>query len=810
MQRSPEVERLTLGDSLSRILSEAEDIARQVRARPHSGHVLLAYFVVDQAGRRLLEEMGIDEDGLLDRAIHSKKEERSAMRALMERAAMVAASCGARTVEPLHLLVAMTRQRSCLAHTLLEGTGRSLASLRSRVLAVLTAPSPRWVESRVSQRPHVRHQRTGPLHSSTHGVSVTTSAPAPRNRAADSDPTLPSTASTRSAKTKASPASMTGYQLDPERYPWLTSLGRNLTAEAAEGRLDPLVGRRREIEQVIDILGKRRANNPCLVGDPGVGKTAVVEGLALEAINHAKTAGSKDWIIVALDVGSLLVGTHLRGSFSEKLQGLKEEVSRSEGRVIVFLDELHTLVGAGSSGDGPLDAANELKTALARGEFPCIGATTHDEYRKFIEADPALSRRFTPVRVDEPSPSAALDMLYQLAPSYAAHHGVGFTQEALQAAVRLSIRHLPNRRLPDKAIGLLDLAGSRAARSGLDEVTPRLLAELIAERYGVPLERVLTPEAHRLLDLEERLAERIVGHQLHIRNIADSIRRHAAGFGGTQPQSVFLFLGPTGVGKTETAKALAEVLFGPGDNLIRFDFNDFAEPHAAARLIGAPPGYVGHEGGGQLTEAIHRNPSRVVLFDEVEKAHPEVLAVLLTLLDEGRLTDARGRTFSFSESVIVMTSNAGVVSKKSVGFESASDPIDPARVLKTAATHFSPELWGRIPEKLVFQPLGVDEHLEILRRMVRASSDQLQRERGITFALDEGALGFVLHQTGTDAGTRPLRQSLRTLVEGPIARRILEGRLHADEDVWVTTRSEGGLRFLVGSGESLSLRPGGR
>jgi ATP-dependent Clp protease ATP-binding subunit ClpC len=789
--RRPEVERLRLDGALARILSDAEDVARRLGVAPHSGHVLLCFFAHRHPARRLLEELGIDDDRLLAQADRARTEPKSVMRGLLERAAGVAASCGAESVGPLHLLVAVSRNRDAVAHEWLVATGKRMSTVRARVLTVLTSPAPRWVE-----RPSVRrslHEAQSEISrpSTRPRTSTTTIAPPSSPAAAPAEPPTAPGPTPTASPTPAGPA------LDPKRFPWLTSLGRNLSAEAAAGLLDPLVGRGREVEQVMDILGKRRANNPCLVGEPGVGKTAVVEGLALQAV------GRRDWIIVSLDVGALLVGTHLRGSFSEKLRGLKEEVAQSEGRIIVFLDELHTLVGAGSTGDGPLDAANELKAVLARGEFPCIGATTGDEYRRHIDADPALSRRFTPVRVDEPTPGRTLDMLYRIAPAYAEHHGIGYTKESLHAAVRLSVRYITDRRLPDKAIGLIDLAGSRAARSGREEVDTTLVTELVAERLDVPVERIM-PDPHLLLELEQRLQQRVVGHAEHLRTIADAVRRNAAGFQGDQPQGVFLFLGPTGVGKTETAKALAAVLYGPGDNLIRFDFNDFSEPHAVARLIGAPPGYVGHEGGGQLTEAIARRPGRVVLIDEVEKAHPEVLSVLLTLLDEGRLTDARGRSFSFSESIIIMTSNAGSDGGAALGF----DRSDAGRArLESAQAYFAPELWGRIPDKLVFEPLTRRDLTQVLQRLLHRSSTRLQRERGISFEVDGAATRFLLDQADLGHGARPLRQVVQSMLEGPIARRILEGRLHADEHVVVTTREAGGLRFEV-EGTSLSRRPG--
>jgi len=804
---------------LARILEEAEDIARQTKTPPHSGHVLLATFTVDNEAEQLLHELHLDEDHFLAVFDAKRKEPRTVVRRLLERAALVAASCGATEVGPLHLLVAMTREREGIARFLLERASQP-TQIRTRALAVLTGAFPRWRRREQPARSTRSRASILPSRDPTYASRITTAAselptPAPAEpevppaAEAPANAAPPDGAGERAAaRATPEPAPTDRWDLDPAVFPWMTSLGRNLSKEAAQGRIDPILGRQREVETLIDILGKRRTNNPCLVGEPGVGKTAIVEALASHAMHQPESQRAHRWVFVALDVGALLVGTHLRGSFSEKLQGIREEVRKSDGRIIVFFDELHTLIGAGSTGEGPLDAAHELKAALARGEFPCIGATTPDEYRRYIEADPALARRFVRVPIREPSPGRALDMLYRIAPAYAEHHGVGYTEDALHWAVRLSVRYIPERHLPDKAIALLDLAGSRAARNGREEVDPQLIAELVADRTGLPVERLLVSDRDRLLRLEELLRERVVGHRPLLKRVAEVVRRHAAGFGSNRPQGTFLFLGPTGVGKTELAKALAEVLYGRADDLIRFDLAEFSEPHSVARLVGAPPGYVGFEQGGQLTEAIRRRPGRVVLFDEVEKAHPEVLQLLLTVLDEGRLTDSHGHGVSFSESIVVMTSNLGSDAKSPVGFgDTASFE---SRVLEEAARTMPPELWGRIRDKLVFPRLDEQQLFQVTRQLAQASSDRLHAERGIRFEIDNATIRYLLEHGGRDPalGARPLRDVLSRLVEGPIARRILEGRLHADERVDVTVRPEGGLCFTIsGTGESLSSRP---
>jgi ATP-dependent Clp protease ATP-binding subunit ClpC len=835
--------RLPYSTELAAVLSEAKDIADATDQRLTSAHVLLAIFTVENPAATLLVKEGVSEDTLLDLIDGKIVEGDGALDELLDQASRIAAGFGARDVAALHLLIAMTRVRRCFAQLLLEGTDLSLAKLRTRAVALLTraapswsndpepvlvtstierAPSPTLLPSAVTAAPRTAQpKRTRTPRPPTIQPSLFTlepdAAPEPKKKkpkrgAIEPPPPLVS----ELPRDAAEP-----WLLQADDFPWLTSLGRNLSAEAARGRLDELVARDREIEQLIDILGKRRANNPCLLGEPGVGKTAVVEGLALRLVRTPPSPQLGRTIIVELDVGSLLVGTHLRGSFSEKLQGLKEEVRRSRGRVLVFFDELHTLVGAGSAGDGALDAANELKAVLARGEFPCIGATTFEEWKKHVEPDPALVRRFDPVLVKEPTIPEAIVMIGRIMQAYAQHHGVAYADDAVEHAVKWSVRYIPDRHLPDKAIAVLDLAGSRAARAGRGVVDRTAIAEIVAERAEIPLERVLVSDRSRLLELERHLAREIVGHAPVLARIAEVVRRNAAGFGSRRPQGSFLFLGPTGVGKTETAKALAKILHGSEDALVRFDLSEFSEPHSVARLVGAPPGYVGFDGGGQLTESVRRRPASIILFDEVEKAHRDVLQVFLQILDDGRLTDGRGRTVSFAETIVILTSNLGAdrLRVKSLGFQNAAADRAAERtaedeaVLGEARRQLAPELWARIEEKLVYRSLGEDEVREVARRLVRASSDRLFRERGIRFALDDAAIGALIAQGGFDValGARPMRQVLSRVVESRIASRILEGRIHAGDEITVSTRADGGIVFLVGDdATSVSMRPAAR
>ncbi len=850
-----------LSRDLKEVIEEAEALAREAEQDPSSLHLLLGFLTAKNRAERFLRDRGLTEDRLLLGG--PAPEPRGAVRSIMERAVLVATGCGLSEVHGLHVLVGMTRVPESAAYGALERAGERIPRLRTHALTLLMGGSPRWLDRETPARaldpgmdpdralPPPRSGTSGTIENRARAVEWTPPLlgppplarrdPPPRRaerRAPETSepaapepgaPTLPNTPAepepsppkpkrgARSGRPGLKPSPSGPRELrvpdDPGAawllpegdFPWLTSLGRNLSAEAARGRLDPLIGREAELMQVSDVLGKRRANNACLVGPPGVGKTAIVEGLASRWVEGS--AAERARVLIALDVGSLLVGTQLRGSFQEKLRGLIDEVRRAEGKVILFFDELHTLVGAGAAGDGPLDAAEALKAALARGELPCVGATTTAEYRAHIESDPALSRRFVPVRVEEPSPRDCEATLYQVLPGYAAHHGVGYTPAAVEAAVRLSIRYLPEQHLPDKAIALLDLAGSRAARSGLSEVTPEGIAALLAERLGLPVERLLDSDHARLLRLEQELSARVVGQDRALGRVAEAVRRQAAGFGGSRPRGVFLFVGPSGVGKTETAKVLAELLYGES-GLVRVDLSEFSEAHSVARLVGAPPGYVGHDAGGQLTEAVRRKPACVLLLDEIEKAHREVLQVFLQVFDEGRLTDTHGRTVSFTETIIVLTSNLGAgPERRRIGFqgdEAAADLLEAARV------GLAPELWGRIDEKLTFSPLSLGELSEVARRLARASSERLERQRGVGYTLDEAALELVVEQGGRDAalGARPLHRVLAHLVEGPIAARLLEGRLFAGEHVRVGRHPAGGLSFRVlESGPTLSQRP---
>ena len=584
------------------------------------------------------------------------------------------------------------------------------------------------------------------------------------------------------------------FELDPQRFPTLRALGRNLTLAALRGELDPVVGRDSAIEQTLDVLAKREGNNPCLVGIAGVGKTSVARGLAQRIAAAKDVASLDDKIVVEVPVSELIAGTGVRGALAARLGSLRREVATSGGRVVVFFDEIHQLF----TGEAAEEIGSELKLALARGELPCIGATTTEEYQRAIGSDAALARRFTLVEIEEPNREEAFLVLEALRPRLEAHHRVRYLDEALALGVAWSVRYLPGRALPDKAVSILDLAGARTRRRAKGEVTADAVAEVVAELADMPIERLLESDTDRMLRLEEILAERVVGHQPQIRRIARILRRNAAGLGSRRPIGTFLLLGPSGVGKTETAKAIAEVLFHCDSAMTRIDLSEYSEPHAVARLIGAPPGYVGHEAGGQLTEAVRRRPYQVILLDELEKAHPDVLTSFLGLFDEGRLTDGRGRTVDFTNTVILMTSNLGSGEaserRRRVGFGESGGGEDDleARIVARARSALAPELYNRIDEALVYSPLVRDEVREIARRLLNGMSRLLSAQRGLRIEFGGDVIDYLLDRGGFEPalGARPMKRTIARLIEAPLAEKILGGELERGSVVLVAVEGD--------------------
>ncbi|WP_327088822.1 ATP-dependent Clp protease ATP-binding subunit [Nonomuraea sp. NBC_01738] len=650
----------------------------------------------------------------------------------------------------------------------------------------------------------------------------------------------------------------------------LDQFGRNLTQAAREGKLDPVIGREKEIERVMQVLSRRTKNNPVLIGEPGVGKTAVVEGLSQKIVKGEVPETLKDKQLYTLDLGALVAGSRYRGDFEERLKKVLKEI-RTRGDIILFIDELHTLVGAGAA-EGAIDAASILKPMLARGELQTIGATTLDEYRKYLEKDAALERRFQPIQVAEPSLSHTIEILKGLRDRYEAHHRVSITDDALVAAARLADRYISDRYLPDKAIDLIDEAGSRMRirrmtappdlreydekianvrrdkESAIDaqdfekaaalrdqekqlqlkrerrekewkagdmdvvaEVTEELIAEVLATATGIPIFKLTEEESQRLLRMEDELHKRIIGQDDAIKGLSRSIRRTRAGLKDPRrPGGSFIFAGPSGVGKTELSKALAEFLFGDEDALIMLDMSEFMEKHTVSRLFGSPPGYVGYEEGGQLTEKVRRKPFSVVLFDEIEKAHPDIFNSLLQILEDGRLTDAQGRVVDFKNTVIIMTTNLGTrdISKGiGVGFAKSSDADSnydrmKSKVQEELKQHFRPEFLNRVDDIVVFHQLTPKEIIKIVDLMLAQVGERL-KDRDMSLEVSPEAKQ-VLADRGYDPvmGARPLRRTIQRELEDSLSEKILYGELRAGQVIKVTIEGEGDNAKFVFVGET--------
>ncbi|MFF5075834.1 ATP-dependent Clp protease ATP-binding subunit [Actinoplanes sp. NPDC000266] len=569
----------------------------------------------------------------------------------------------------------------------------------------------------------------------------------------------------------------------------LEQYGTNLTQRAREGRLDPVIGREREIERVMQVLSRRMKNNPVLTGEPGVGKTAAVEGLARSIVRGAVPETLKDKQIYTLDMASMVAGSRYRGDFEERLKKVVKEVG-ARGDIILFIDEIHTLVGAGAA-EGAIDAASILKPMLARGDFQLIGATTSDEYRKFIEKDKALERRLQPIPVSEPTLAETIEILKGLRDSYEAHHRVSITDTALVAAATLAYRYISDRFLPDKAIDLIDEAGARTHLRHLAEVGDEQIAEVLGDWTGIPVHRLTEEETSRLLNMEEELHKRVIGQEDAVTTVSRAIRRTRAGLKDPRrPSGSFIFAGPSGVGKTELGRTLASFLFGSEDALIQLDMSEFYDRSTMSRLVGAPPGYVGYDEGGQLTEKVRRKPFSVVLFDEIEKAHPDVFNTLLQILEDGHLTDGQGRTVDFKNTVIILTTNLGTRNTASVGFRTGEAEHSKDRVIGELKQHFRPEFLNRIDDTIVFHQLRQNEILEIVDIFTARIETQL-RNKDMGLELTDNAKRH-LAKKGFDPvlGARPLRRTIQRDLEDTLSEQILFNELRPGQTIKVDCEND--------------------
>ncbi len=842
----------------------AQELAQGRKERTSTVHLIAAVAARDSQAAELLRERRLDRDALLKatrsfdddgpaslgRVLDAARELSKRAPATLRIGPPTPGNGAANEPTALHLLLALLGDSRCAAHRALVHLGVDLGRLRGAAMqlslgmvAARRQPAARSAEGEPAPAKAVRSALLAPSPSSrarhgAEGPGVTVSlVPTPHAPAMTASlvSTAPSSVRVDRARTPPQlPPAVTAIEpalrgrvdprrapagfrtqsvaepaearvaapvgsdlaLDRERFPTLATLGKNLTLAAAEGRLERVIGRDAEVDEALDVLAKRRANSPCLVGPAGVGKTAVARGIA-QRLAEAPGAEGPRWLI-ELNVSELVAGTAARGALAERMAAVVKEVRESAGEIVLFVDELHELFGGGA-----LDEATaEVKLALARGELRLVGATSPEEYRRSVESDPALARRFTVVEIAEPDESDAFLLVRGVAEDLGRHHGLSYADEAVASAVSWSVRYLPGRALPDKAISVLDMAGARTRRraTGLAGATASAaasvglaeVAAVVAELADLPVERLLETDRERMLALEALLAERVIGHTASLGRIARVLRRNAAGLRGRRPIGSFLLLGPTGVGKTETAKAIAEALFHSPDAMTRLDLSEYAEAHAVARLVGAPPGYVGFEAGGQLTESVRRRPYQVVLLDEIEKAHRDVLEAFLQVFDEGRLTDGRGRLVDFTNTVLVLTSNLGSAEgtasrgERPVGFAAravstgSTDQKAADATLAAARAALPPELYNRLDEVLCFGALSRVDVASIARKLLDALGESLE-DRGVRLEVEEGAIEVLLDAGGYDAelGARPMKRAIGRLIEAPLAEMILRRELES-------------------------------
>jgi ATP-dependent Clp protease ATP-binding subunit ClpC len=823
-------------DELSPVCRHAESLAARRRERVSTAHLLIALCAESSIASALLSAHRVSAARVAESLGEGATEEEADLaRRLLQSARELAGRTRGGDAAPHHLLLALLGERKSCGYQMLERSGADLGRLRNAAMQVAVgAVSPRRLipDAPAAPAPAPKPLARPSHHRPAQAVAVSL-VPKPRSTGSQPPPPMPETPApisqaqsmpvapsrpvTRPAAAKPLPRTPASDDarlvLDPKKFPVLSAIGRNLTLAAARGELTPVIGREPEIERCLDVLAKRHANNPVLLGAPGVGKTSMLRGVAA-AVASASPGSTDARIVVEISVAELVAGTPVRGALAERLASIKTEVAAAQGQVVLAFDEIHLLF----TGAIDEEAGADLRLALARGELPCIGTSTPEDYRRVVEQDPQLARRFSAILIDEPTPDEARAILASVSEGLAGHHRVTFPVDVQSAAIEWTVRYAPGRALPDKAISVLDLAGARSRRRGQEAVSLATVASVVSEITDVPEERMLETDGARMLALETTLAGTVVGHAPMLARIAAILRRNAAGIRGRRPIGTFLLLGPTGVGKTETAKAVAKALFQSPDAMTRLDLSEYAEAHAIARMIGAPPGYVGHEAGGQLTEAVRRRPYQVVLLDEIEKAHRDVLEALLQVLDEGRMTDGRGRTVDFTNAVIMMTSNLGAAAaigqtSRRVGFRSAQVDEGPRAdhegVLAAAREALPPELYNRIDEVMVFEPLQTGDVREIARRLLADLSRMLEETRGITLSIDDAVPAALLGLGGYDAelGARPMKRAIAKHVEAPLAELILRGTLGEGDEARVVVGPRGAIEIVPPADDSRVALP---
>ncbi len=780
-------QRLAPSPTLRSILTEANAIAEGLGQQILTSHMLLGFFTCANASRDILESAGLSEDKILSAFPKGAAEPKPSARYSLRKAEKIATAYSHEHIAPIHLLSAFIKNERSIAYEILKQSPLAFKAIRRETIEAISVYNPATDEPMVSI-PLVVTGKPEELPAVASPVSALEN-PRQSYRPQNVEAVL-----TRCP---------TPHDLDPERYPWLSKLGRNLSAQAYLGRVDEAFGRDAEMSQMIDVLGKRRANNPCLVGEPGVGKTAIVEGLAVKMVRgdedvlplHGKT-------LIELDMGRIMAGTALRGSFSERLQGLKNDVERAGGSIIVFIDEIHTLMGAGGQGEGPQDAANELKTALARGVFPCIGSTTNDEFKKYIENDPALERRFIKLRVHEPDVHSCIQMLKGTTEAYERHHHVTIDPSALTGAVELSSRYIHDKHLPGKAVDLLDLAMSRAHRFGQHQIDRQSVARVCSDIAQVPLERLLIDDARRLLTMEHILSQHVFGLEDAVTEVCDTIRRNYAGFTAARPLGTFLFAGPKGAGKSHLALTLSRFLFPQHDAPITIDMSDYQSPESINKLIGPPPGYVGYEQGGILANALRKNPHQAIVFDDIDRAHPDAIQPLVQMISEGGYTDPRGKYINCEHALFIMTATCRDVNKRRgvVGFQDVSNAKDAIESeLEHLRKRCSADLWAQLDAHVYLHTPKGDVLHAIAKTQLCASLNRLKERRGIEAEPEDSLLSHIVSQCNPQLGGRGVSKVIKEEVETILARAILRDEIRTGDRLTLSHNSHG---LLISGGSS--------